>query len=476
MACSVPARQAPLCFVEVDPPSGSPAFTAGLKGGDAILAFGAALSFSEMPSQLFENVPVKLVVMGPDGHVESRVLLPRIFDTNRPTSLLGCQITDQCPQAFLPHPALEAPSEASPAAQKAATSEPPADAPTRPGGMVSTPAADKTPVGWQSLATPQGLRMGSLPPVLRPRAAGEIKPVDTTSISNAPRGKDELAAMFPSWRQQPNTLERDWQEDRQLCELALYPGDNSPGQAGGSATTSEYGDYYSAMMCSWPNRSDVGLSLVGTAVPDGITVVEPPPGYYDPRYAEYEQSRFREQRYPEYEQQRGRCAQYEQQQQRGRCSPYEQQRGRCSPYEQQRGRCSPGHEYDDQYSNQEPNYCEPPHSARQGFEHARSRPRRAAESSRSRLHAVSEGMASGQLVQKRPLQPCAEESDIESAEEEKEDGKPIRPPTPSPPNYMCRRVLASASVRAACTNYPPTHLPLFLFAPFSGVYSSSRRS
>lgn len=49
---------------------------------------------------------ILLLVMGKDGVVCERTVVPRPFDPKKPQSLLGCQITDTCPNRFLPHPAL----------------------------------------------------------------------------------------------------------------------------------------------------------------------------------------------------------------------------------------------------------------------------------------------------------------------------------------------------------------------------------
>ena len=99
-------RDPPLCFVERAPAPGSPAAKAGLRPGDAILRFGNAQSISEITSILQAGVRVNLTVMGKDGVIEDRILMPRPFDPKKPQSLFGCQMSQLCPSVFLPHPAL----------------------------------------------------------------------------------------------------------------------------------------------------------------------------------------------------------------------------------------------------------------------------------------------------------------------------------------------------------------------------------
>ena len=96
----------PLCFVERAPIPGSPAASAGLRAGDAILSFGDATNVQDIGQLLQPGQSIALRVMGRDGIMEERTVVPRPFDPKKPQSLLGCQITDICPNKYRPHPAL----------------------------------------------------------------------------------------------------------------------------------------------------------------------------------------------------------------------------------------------------------------------------------------------------------------------------------------------------------------------------------
>ena len=98
--------QRPLCFVERAPAVGSPAETAKLRAGDAILQFGDAVNLQDVARLLQPGHRIVLQVMSRDGVVQERIVIPKPFDPKKPQSLLGCQITDICPNRFRPHPAL----------------------------------------------------------------------------------------------------------------------------------------------------------------------------------------------------------------------------------------------------------------------------------------------------------------------------------------------------------------------------------
>lgn len=96
----------PICFVERAPIAGSPAASAGLKAGDAILRFGEAADFRQVADVVRPNVRLSLQVLGKDGVITERTVVPRPFDPKKPNSLLGCMMSDTCPAKFVPHPAL----------------------------------------------------------------------------------------------------------------------------------------------------------------------------------------------------------------------------------------------------------------------------------------------------------------------------------------------------------------------------------
>ena len=99
---------APFAFVEEAPIVGSPAGKAGLLAGDAILRFGAATRLEDLAGEIIDGKAVRVsVVEAASGKTVSRIVVPCVYDANQPHSLLGCQVADQCPERFMPHPAVE---------------------------------------------------------------------------------------------------------------------------------------------------------------------------------------------------------------------------------------------------------------------------------------------------------------------------------------------------------------------------------
>ena len=99
---------APFAFVEETPIVGSPACKAGLLAGDAILRFGAATCLDDLTGEIVDGKAVRVsVVEAASGKTVSRIVVPCVYDANQPHSLLGCQVADQCPERFMPHPAVE---------------------------------------------------------------------------------------------------------------------------------------------------------------------------------------------------------------------------------------------------------------------------------------------------------------------------------------------------------------------------------
>ena len=98
----------PFAFVEEAPIAGSPADKAGLLAGDAILRFGEATRLEELPDEIKEGKAVRVTaVEAVSGRTVSRIVVPSVYDASQPHSLLGCQVVDQCPPRFMPHPAVE---------------------------------------------------------------------------------------------------------------------------------------------------------------------------------------------------------------------------------------------------------------------------------------------------------------------------------------------------------------------------------
>ena len=96
---------APFAFVEEAPIVGSPACKAGLLAGDAILRFGAATCLEDLAGEIVDGKAVRVsVVEAASGKTVSRIVVPCVYDANQPHSLLGCQVADQCPERFMPHP------------------------------------------------------------------------------------------------------------------------------------------------------------------------------------------------------------------------------------------------------------------------------------------------------------------------------------------------------------------------------------
>lgn len=234
---------APICFVEVTPPPGSPAYTAGLQAGDAILSFGSATTFAELPSQIREHVTVRLQVMDLSGRVQKRVLTPRVFDASRPKSLLGCQIIDTCPAHFQPHPALRPAELPTPPADAAAGDEGASGSIATAGSFATLQAAapghESCPAGVAVTCTSQA------------RSVSGRSVSGMSSIFNAPRADVEMAARLR--KQPPN-----WHEEE------LYRADAADAYSEDADSVAGSNDYGEAC-------SQTQLSLAGTAVADRIT-------------------------------------------------------------------------------------------------------------------------------------------------------------------------------------------------------------
>ena len=93
---------APFAWVELQPRHGSPAAAAGLSAGDGIIRFGMATTMAGVPGQLFEDEPIQIIILDSRCQVIQRTLMPRVYDTSQPHSLLGCQLVDEPPLIVQP--------------------------------------------------------------------------------------------------------------------------------------------------------------------------------------------------------------------------------------------------------------------------------------------------------------------------------------------------------------------------------------
>lgn len=103
---SAPPAVRPFGIVTQEPSLKTPAGKAGLALGDALLSFGSARHLREVQSVLMGNVgmPVPVVCTGVDGRTFRKYVVPAQWDPSAPKSLLGCQMSNQCPTD---HPAIK---------------------------------------------------------------------------------------------------------------------------------------------------------------------------------------------------------------------------------------------------------------------------------------------------------------------------------------------------------------------------------
>ena len=102
---SAPPALRPFGIVTQDPSLKTPAGKAGLALGDALLSFGSARHLRDVQSVLMGSVgtPVPVVCIGADGRTFRKYVVPAQWDPSAPKSLLGCQMSNQCPAD---HPAI----------------------------------------------------------------------------------------------------------------------------------------------------------------------------------------------------------------------------------------------------------------------------------------------------------------------------------------------------------------------------------
>ena len=101
----VPPPGRPFGIVTQDPLLKTPAGKAGLSLGDALFSFGTAKHLRDVQSVLTSSVgkPVPVVCVAADGRTFRKYVIPAQWDPAAPKSLLGCQMSNQCP---IDHPAV----------------------------------------------------------------------------------------------------------------------------------------------------------------------------------------------------------------------------------------------------------------------------------------------------------------------------------------------------------------------------------
>ena len=94
-----PPSAKPFAYVDREPHAATPACKAGLRRGDAILRLGEATHLREVPDQLIGSVgePLPALVIDVHGRFLKKWVVPHAWDHQAPASLLGCQMSDQCP-------------------------------------------------------------------------------------------------------------------------------------------------------------------------------------------------------------------------------------------------------------------------------------------------------------------------------------------------------------------------------------------
>lgn len=100
-----PAGLKPFGLVTQQPSPATPAGAAGLAAGDALLSFGEARHLRELQAVLQSNIGSPVVVLCVDaaGRYCRKYVVPAQWNPAAPKSLLGCQMSNQCPAD---HPAV----------------------------------------------------------------------------------------------------------------------------------------------------------------------------------------------------------------------------------------------------------------------------------------------------------------------------------------------------------------------------------
>lgn len=132
----------PFGIVTQTPDPATPAGKAQLSLGDALLSFGSARHLRDVQAVLSSSVgtPVAVLCVDAAGRYVRKFVVPAQWDPSAPKSLLGCQMSNQCPAD---HPAIigisrparrvlhDAPVRAAPEKSKSASSSSPLQAPEK---------------------------------------------------------------------------------------------------------------------------------------------------------------------------------------------------------------------------------------------------------------------------------------------------------------------------------------------------------
>ncbi len=94
-----PPSARPFAYVDKEPATATPAAKAGLRRGDALLRVGEASHLRDVQGQLQVNLDreVPALVIDIQGRFLKKWIVPHSWDAWAPASLLGCQMSDQCP-------------------------------------------------------------------------------------------------------------------------------------------------------------------------------------------------------------------------------------------------------------------------------------------------------------------------------------------------------------------------------------------